>query len=87
MNSHTFSLVSLLLVTSLGSTSLLAEERTETPAYTYGTQLDVARVVRIEEPQPRTCEVVQAKMTYVTSRGVTETLTFLKEANVCISNG
>ncbi|MDH1262451.1 DUF2790 domain-containing protein [Pseudomonas sp. GD03944] len=86
MNIRPFSFAGLLVVV-LASPSLFAEERSDTPAYRYGSELDVARVIRIEEPQPTTCEVVQATMTYETSRGDIETLTFLKEASVCISNG
>ena len=87
MNIRTFSVAGLMAATVLSSSALFAEERTDTPAYRYGSELDVARVIRIEEPQPTTCEVVQATMTYETSHGAIETLTFLKEASVCISNG
>ncbi|MDP3367426.1 MAG: DUF2790 domain-containing protein [Pseudomonas sp.] len=87
MNIRRFSLAGLLAVIILGSASLLADEGTETPAYTYDTKLDIARVIRIEEPQSQTCEVVQATMTYVNTQGLTKTLSFLKLADVCISNG
>lgn len=87
MNIRRFSLAGLLAVIILGSASLFADEGTETPAYSYDTKLDIARVVRIEEPQSQTCEVVQATMTYVNTQGLTKTLSFLKLADVCISNG
>ena len=50
MNIRRFSLAGLLAVIILDSASLLADEGTETPAYTYDTKLDIARVIRIEEP-------------------------------------
>lgn len=87
MNIRTFSSAGLLAITVLGSSSLLADERSEKQAYTYDARLDIAKVVRIEEPPRQICEVVQATMTYVNTQGMTKTLSFLKLADVCISNG
>ena len=52
-----------------------------------GMRLDIAKVIRTEEPQPQVCEVVQVKMTYLSTQGTTETLSYLKLADVCVSNG
>jgi len=51
MNIRTFSSAGLLAITVLGSSSLLADEHSEKQAYTYDTRLDIAKVVRIEDPQ------------------------------------
>ena len=87
MKRQTGLIAGLLGLWILNSSPLQAEERSETTAYTYGMKLDVARVIRIEEPQSTTCEVVQAKMTYENSQGNTQTLSYLKLADVCVSNG
>lgn len=87
MNVHDLSLVSLVAVVVLGSSPLLAEEDTDARPYTYGMPLDIARVVRIDEPQPAKCELVRATMTYVNTQGVSEAISFLKQAESCLNNG
>lgn len=87
MNMHNLSIVSMMAVAVLGSSPLLAEESTETRPYVYGMRLDIAKVLRIDEPQPLKCELIRAKMTYVNTKGVTEAISFLKLAEVCLSNG
>lgn len=87
MKRQTGLIAGLLGLWVLNSSPLQAEERGETTAYTYGMKLDIARVIRIEEPQSTTCEVVQVKMTYENSQGDTQTLSYLKLADVCVSNG
>lgn len=84
MRIRNLSIVSMMTVTALSASSLLAHERDVVPAYQYGTQLDVARVIRIEEPAPRTCEIVRAKMTFVNTQGATEQVSFLKQAAACL---
>ncbi|MBA1271772.1 DUF2790 domain-containing protein [Stutzerimonas azotifigens] len=83
MRVHNLSIVSMLTINALSASPLLADEQAEVPAYRYGTQLDVARVIRIEEPAPLTCEIVRAKMTFVNTQGVTERISFLKQAEAC----
>ncbi|MBU1329801.1 MAG: DUF2790 domain-containing protein [Gammaproteobacteria bacterium] len=77
----------LLGICVLNSSPLLAKEHGETTAYTYGMNLNIAKVIRTEEPQPQVCEVVQVKMTYLSTQGTTETVSYLKLADVCVSNG
>lgn len=83
MRIRNLSIASLLTVTALSSSSLLANQQAEIPVYQYGTQLNIARVIRIEEPAPLTCEIVRAKMTFVSTQGVTEQVSFLKQAEAC----
>lgn len=83
MRTRILSIVSMMTMTALNSPPLLAREQAEVPAYRYGSQLDIARVIRIEEPAPPTCEIVQAKMTFVSTHGVTEQVSFLKQAEAC----
>jgi hypothetical protein len=84
MRIRNLSIVSIMTVTALSASPLLADEQAEVPAYQYGTQLDVARVIRIEEPAPPTCEIVRAKMTFVNTQGATEQVSFLKQAEACL---
>lgn len=83
---RTLSIVSVMTVTALCAFPLLADDDDEahTPAYRYGMRLDIARVIRIDEPAPPTCEIVRAKMTYVNSQGATEQVSFLKQAEACL---
>ncbi|KFE47224.1 hypothetical protein IV02_24175 [Pseudomonas syringae] len=83
MHIRCLSIVSMMTMTALNSPSLLANEQAEIPAYRYGTQLNIARVIRIEEPATPTCEIVRAKMTFVSTQGVTEQVSFLKQAEAC----
>lgn len=46
----------------------LAAERTE--PYRYGDRLDIARVLRIEQPPTELCEVVDETLVYLDSTGV-----------------
>ncbi|MCQ6255140.1 DUF2790 domain-containing protein [Pseudomonas sp. Q11] len=84
MNIRNVSIASLLAFTTLSGLPLFAEEKADVPAYEYGMPLDIARVIRIEEPKSRVCEVVRAKMTYVNTQGVTERVSFLKQSEVCV---
>ena len=45
--------------------------------------LDVAQVVSIDEPHPLTCELVEAKMTYVDSQGQTRAVSYIKQSDAC----
>jgi len=83
MNIRNVSIVGLLAVVPLGSPSLFAKEQTQAPAYEYGMPLDIAKVVRIEVPASRTCEVVHARMTYVNTQGSTEQVSFLQLTEAC----
>ena len=87
MTRYNLSLASLMAICVLSSSPLLADENAESTAYTYGMKLDIAKVIRTEEPQPQVCEVVQVKMTYLSTQGTTETVSYLKLADVCVSNG
>lgn len=84
MRIRNLSIVSIMTVTALSASPLLADEQAEVTAYQYGMQLDIARVIRIEEPASPTCEIVRAKMTFVNTQGATEQVSFLKQAEACL---
>jgi len=78
------SIISLMTVTAMSALPLLAQEQADVPAYQYGMQLAIAKVIRIDEPAPPTCEIVRAKMTFVNTQGATEQVSFLKQAKACV---
>ncbi|NBA98634.1 DUF2790 domain-containing protein [Pseudomonas sp. R5(2019)] len=55
--------------------------------YEYGMKLDIAKVVEMKAPDPMTCEVVQAQMTYLDSGGQLRTLNYLKLSDYCSREG
>ena len=54
----------------------------EAPVYQYGMPLDVAKVLRIEQPNER-CEVSLATMTYLDSQGQVHALRYLRQTARC----
>lgn len=84
MSIRNLSIISTMTVIALSASPLLANERAEVSSYQYGTPLDIAKVIRIDEPAPPTCEIVQATMTFVNTQGETEQVSFLKQAQACL---
>jgi hypothetical protein len=84
MRIRTLSIVTMMTATALSASPLLANEQAEVPTYQYGMQLHIAKVIRIEEPDPPTCEIVRATMTFVNTQGATEQVGFLKQAEACL---
>lgn len=54
----------------------------EAPVYQYGMPLDVAKVLRIEQPNQR-CEVSLATMTYLDSQGQVHSVRYLRQTARC----
>lgn len=50
--------------------------------YHYGMPLDVAKVLSISQPDER-CEVSQATMVYLDSKGVQHTIKYLRQTPMC----
>lgn len=72
----------LLAVAALALAAQAANAETAAAPYQYGDQLDIAKLVSLEVPQGG-CEVVEAKMTYVDSKGDTHVTTYLREGTDC----
>jgi hypothetical protein len=51
--------------------------------YTYGTHLDIQKVLSMKEDQSMTCGIVDARMTYLDSAGQTRVLDYSKFADGC----
>jgi hypothetical protein len=84
MNIPNLSIAGLLAIIALSGSPLFAQEQADPPDYEYGMPLDIAQVVRIDEPRSRVCEVVRAKMTYVNTQGETQHISYLKLAEACV---
>ncbi|MCO7556613.1 DUF2790 domain-containing protein [Metapseudomonas otitidis] len=66
------------------ATSALAAPPKPVP-YTCGMDLDVAKVLSIEEPHPLTCQLVEATMTYLDTHGQTRAVTYTKQSDACLA--
>jgi hypothetical protein len=51
--------------------------------YNYAMNLDVAQVIAMDEPDPAQCQVVEAHMTYSTTAGNLQRISYQKFAQSC----
>lgn len=72
----------LAFVLPFGSLTFAAEQ---IPAerYHYGMQLDVQKVLKLQEAPSTLCQVVEARMDYLDSQGRERSLAYLKHAKAC----
>lgn len=76
--------LSYLLLPLFFFTSISQAAETPAEPYEYGKDLDIAKVVSIEDPQdPFICEVITAKMTYIDSAGETKAVSYRKLSTAC----
>ncbi len=80
MNFKTLSAACLLTLLSAGA---MAQENVASQTYTYGTQLDIDRVLSITEDSSHSCGVVNARMVYLDSMGDKRALSYSKLAENC----
>lgn len=74
-------LLCLLAVPLMGA-AVAANAGDAATVYQYGMQLDVAKVISIEQANDR-CEVAPAKMTYADSKGQVHVLEYLRQTERC----
>ncbi|MGA4446922.1 DUF2790 domain-containing protein [Ectopseudomonas chengduensis] len=79
-----------LFATALTALALSASLTTlahsaEAMSYRYGQNLDIAKVISIDEPNSSQCEVVTATMTYRNSAGDVEVLDYKQLSSACAS--
>ncbi|MCW3148116.1 DUF2790 domain-containing protein [Stutzerimonas stutzeri] len=72
----------LFCIASLALCAQVANAQTQAVPYEYGDKLDIAKLVSLEVPQGG-CEVVEAKMTYIDSKGETHVTTYLRQGTEC----
>ncbi|WP_277761631.1 DUF2790 domain-containing protein [Pseudomonas sp. A34-9] len=63
--------------------SARAEADVTPQTYTYGTHLDIQKVISLKQDNSVTCGIVQARMTYLDSTGQTRVLDYSKFADGC----
>lgn len=66
----------------LSALAQVASAAPQETSYSYGENLDIAKVVSMEVPNGG-CEVVDAKMTYLDSQGETHVMTYLRQGADC----
>ncbi|WP_416426477.1 DUF2790 domain-containing protein [Pseudomonas sp. App30] len=71
--------------TVAGAATLPAASNNSVQEYTYGTHLDIAKVVSMTSI-PDVCEVVPAKMTYLDHQGERHTIEYRVMGNGCENN-
>jgi len=90
MNFKALSAACLLTVLSAGALPAFAQgvsaaSHVTNETYTYGTQLDIDRVLSVSEDSSHSCGVVSAQMVYLDSMGDKRALTYSKLADACNS--
>jgi hypothetical protein len=70
---------------SVASSSFASPTRqpADTRAYQYGMRLDIAKVLSTDISHSTQCQVVEAKMAYLNSKGGVEILRYLTLSSVC----
>ncbi|WP_323160915.1 DUF2790 domain-containing protein [Pseudomonas fluorescens] len=78
------SVIAACLFAALNICTLSARAEAVAPqTYTYGTHLDIQKVLSMKEDQSMTCCIVDARMTYLDSAGQTRVLDYSKFADGC----
>jgi hypothetical protein len=73
----------LACVLPFGSLAVQAAESIPVERYHYGMQLDVQKVLKLQEAPSTLCQVVEARMDYLDSQGRERSLAYLKHAQAC----
>lgn len=83
MNIKTACVASVFAAMSIFTLGAQAQEAPVSQNYTYGTHLDVKKVLAINEDPGTDCQVVKSHMTYLDSQGQTHVLNYLKVSEDC----
>ena len=86
MNTKAMYAACLFATLSICTLSARAEASVSPQTYTYGTHLDIKKVVSLTEDATPTCGVVNAQMTYLDSQSKTQVLNYSKFADGCIGD-
>ncbi|WP_425928011.1 DUF2790 domain-containing protein [Pseudomonas sp. NyZ201] len=76
-------IATLALLTSASALAVTSQQPMEVRAYHYGMPLDVTKVLTSEVPDTVLCQVVEARMTYLDSRGNVEAITYRALSKAC----
>jgi len=84
MNKSSVIAACLFAALNICTLSARAEAAEVTPqTYTYGTHLDIQKVISLKQDNSTTCGIVEARMTYLASAGQTRVLDYSKFADGC----
>lgn len=83
MNSKAFYATCLFAALNICTLSARAESQVQPETYTYGSRLDVRKVLSITEGDGAACSVVNARMTYLDSRSQEHILDYRKFSDRC----
>ncbi|MFV0456740.1 MAG: DUF2790 domain-containing protein [Pseudomonas sp.] len=72
----------LIWIVGLSLAAQLANAESQAVPYQYGDHLDIAKVVSLDVPTGG-CEVVEATMTYLNSKGETHSVSYLRQGTDC----
>ena len=87
MNLKTIATACLITALSAGTLPAMAQDKAASESYSYGTHLDIDKVISLTEDGGQACGLVNAQITYVDSMGERKALTYLKHAASCNSEG
>ena len=83
MNTKAVYAACLFAALNICTVSARAEAAVTPQTYTYGTHLDIQKVISMKEDKSMTCGIVDARMTYLDSAGQTRVLDYSKFADGC----
>ncbi|CAH0168683.1 hypothetical protein ABH908_002475 [Pseudomonas frederiksbergensis] len=83
MNTKAVCAACLFAALNICTLSARAEANVTPQTYTYGTHLDIQKVLSMKEDATPSCGIVNARMTYLDSQGKTQALDYRKFADNC----
>ncbi|ATE78523.1 DUF2790 domain-containing protein [Pseudomonas frederiksbergensis] len=83
MNTKAVYAAYLFAALNICTLSARAEANVTPQTYTYGTHLDIQKVLSMKEDATPSCGIVNARMTYLDSQGKTQALNYSKFADNC----
>lgn len=86
MNTKAVYAACLFAALNICTLSARAEADVTPQTYTYGTHLDIQRVLSMTQDTTSSCGIVNARMTYLDSQGTTQVLDYSKFADGCGEN-
>lgn len=86
MNTKAIYAACLFAALNICTLSARAEAAVSPDTYTYGTHLDIKKVVSLTQDASPTCGIVNAQMTYLDSQSKTHVLDYRKFADGCIGD-
>jgi hypothetical protein len=86
MNTKAVYVACLFAALNICTLSARAEANVTQQTYTYGTHLDIQKVLSMKQDTTPSCGIVNARMTYLDSQGKTQVLDYRKFADDCNEN-